>query len=162
METPNPPEMLPAIGLLKDLDANLRQGLSRRGRFETFMPGKKLAIQGQPHHTMSVILSGKVTVSVHAHGDYVQLATLGPGETIGEMNMVDPQKASADVVVTDKAEVWQIDEPEFRTIVEENPRDASHILMWLGRQLCRRIRFNSEKMLRQAELTRMHFRDMDY
>ncbi|MBP7950748.1 MAG: cyclic nucleotide-binding domain-containing protein [Verrucomicrobiales bacterium] len=162
METPNPPNTLPAIGLLKQLDENLRQGLSKRGRFETYMPGKKLAVQGEPHHTMSLILSGKVVVSVHAHGDYVELATLGAGETIGEMNMIDPQKASADVIVREKSDVWQIDQSEFRAIVDDSPLDACHILLWLGRQLCHRIRFNSEKMLRQAELMRMQFREMDY
>jgi CRP/FNR family cyclic AMP-dependent transcriptional regulator len=159
---PLPASELPSTGLLAELDDSVRRTLSAAGRFETLHVETKLATQGEPHHTLVVMLSGRVSVDCHAHGDYVHLADIGPGETIGEMNMIDPQKASADVVVTEKARVWKIDADQFREIVDRDPHCAYSVIHWLARQLCRRLRLNAEHMLRQAEGHRNHMRDMDY
>ena len=162
METNIEYDTLPAIGRLKDLDEAIRHELAMAGQFEKLEVGTFLARQGQAHHALSVVLSGKVSVSCHAHGDYIQLATLGPGETVGEMNIIDPHKASADVAVVERAIIWTITETEFEALVERNPRTGYRILKFLGRQLCQRLRVSSEKMLRQAEATRNYFLDQDY
>src|SRR6187200_2357593 len=114
--TPTP--SLPSIGLLSQLDDSVRQTLAAAGRFETLRVDTRLATQGQAHHTLAILLSGRASVHCHANSDYVHLADIGPGETIGEMNMIDPQKASADVTVTEKARVWLIDNEQFRAIVQ--------------------------------------------
>ena len=157
-----PATELPSIGLLTELDDAVRRTLSAAGRFETLHVETRLATQGEPHNSLVVLLSGKATVDCHAHGDYVHLADIGRGETIGEMNMIDPQKASADVVITEKASVWIIDADQFQSIVDRDPHCAYAVLHWLARQLCRRLRQNSEHMLRQAGEHRSHLRDMDY
>ena len=93
---------LPALGILKELDPKMRSRLSARGSLETLKPGTFVTHQGRHHHGLSVIIKGKLTVSCHAHGDYVPLAELGPGHTVGEMSLLDPQKSSADVCVVDE------------------------------------------------------------
>lgn len=162
MDTTSEPTSLPPTGKLKELDEKIREDLAKAGRFEKLEVGTYLARQGQEHHALSVILSGKVSVSCHAHGDYVRLATLGPGETVGEMNIIDPHKASADVAVVERAWIWTITEAEFEKLVEQDPRTGYRILKFLGRQLCRRLRLSSEQMLRQAEATRNYYLDQDY
>jgi CRP/FNR family cyclic AMP-dependent transcriptional regulator len=156
------PAELPDSGLLSELDEPVRRTLAAAGRFEDLPVETRLSTQGEPHHSLVILLSGKATVDCHAHGDYVHLADIGPGETIGEMNMIDPQKASADVVITEKAEAWIIDAEQFQSIVERDPHAAYCVMQWLARQLCRRLRANAEHMLRQAEEHRSHLRDMDY
>ena len=153
---------LPSHGLFSELSEDVRRTLETAGRFETLPPETRLATQGEPHHSLVAVLSGKASVHCHAHGDYVHLADIGPGETVGEMNMIDPQKASADVIITEKARVWIIDEAQFQSIVERDPQAAYYVMKWLARQLCRRLRQNAEHMLRQAEEHRSHMRDMDY
>ena len=161
--TPNTgPVQLPSHGLFADLTDEVRRTLEAAGRFETLLPETRVATQGDPHNSLVVVLSGKASVHCHAHGDYVHLADIGPGETVGEMNMIDPQKASADVIITEKARVWIIDDTQFQSIVEKNPQVAYYAMKWLARQLCRRLRQNAEHMLRQAEEHRSHMRDMDY
>lgn len=153
---------LPAVGLLTELDESVRHALAAAGRFETLAPNTRLATQGEPHHTLVVLLSGKATVQCHAHGDYVHLADIGTGETVGEMNMIDPQMASADVTITERARVWVLDEEQFQSIVKNDPHAAYCVMKWLARQLCRRLRLNAEHMLRQAEERRHEYRDSDY
>jgi CRP-like cAMP-binding protein len=156
------PVQLPSTGLFSELPETVRQTLEAAGRFETLSPDTRLATQGEEHHSLVVILRGKASVHCHAHGDYVHIADIGPGETVGEMNMIDPQKASADVIVTEKTRIWIIDDAQFQSIVERDPHAAYHVMRWLARELCRRLRKNSDHMLRQAEEHRSHMRDMDY
>lgn len=162
MSEPSSPDELLPIGLLAELDEGVRAILAKAGRFETLPVETRLATQGTSHRTLCVLLSGKASVYCHAHGDYVHLADIKPGETIGEMNMIDPQHASADVTITEKARVWIIESEQFQAIVQRDPVTAYIVMEWMARELCRRLRRNAEHMLRQAGEHRGHMRDMDY
>jgi CRP-like cAMP-binding protein len=153
---------LPAIGLLVELDQSVRRTMAHVGRCEILAPETRLATQGTPTSTFSVLLSGKASVYCHAHGDYLHIADINPGETIGEMNLIDPQLSSADVTITEKAKVWIMDNIEFQAMVERDAETAYVVMAWLARELCRRLRRNSDHMLRQANDLRSHMRDVDY
>jgi CRP-like cAMP-binding protein len=153
---------LPGLGPLRQLDETIRNDLAKAGTFSVLPVGTYLARQGEEHHTLSVIISGQASVTAHAHGDFVKLATLKAGETIGEMTIIDPHKASADVMITERAEVWAITEKEFEDFLERDPRTGCRVLKFLGKVLCRRLRLNSEKMLQLAEESRRFYRDNDY
>lgn len=162
MSEPEPLEELPAIGLLAELDQDIRRKMAVLGRVESLPAETRLANQGSTHHTFCVLLSGKAAVYCHRMGDYLHIADIKAGETVGEMNLIDPQKASADVIITEKARVWIIDLQQFQEMVENDPQTAYSILAWLARELCRRLRRTSDHMLRQAEDLRTHMRDIDY
>jgi CRP-like cAMP-binding protein len=156
------PTVLPAIGMLAELSEDLRVLLTAAGEVRDLPRGAYLVAQGDSNHELSVILSGRILVSVHAHGDTVKLAELLPGETVGEMNVIDPGKASADVVVAEPARVWTVSQAAFDELVERDLKAGFALMKMLARELCRRLRHNSEAMLRQAEKTRTRFEDMDY
>jgi CRP/FNR family transcriptional regulator, cyclic AMP receptor protein len=162
MSEPAALEELPPIGLLAELEPELRRKMAAAGRVELLPAETRLANQGTVHHTFCVLLSGKASVHCHAHGDYVHVADIKAGETVGEMNLIDPQHASADVIVTEKARVWIIDIHQFQEMVEADPPAAYTIMAWLARELCRRLRRTSDHMLRQASEMRTHMRDIDY
>ena len=103
-------ENLPAIGVLKRLSPQIRGEFSKYGTFETLPHGAYVATQGNPHAKMSVVLSGELKVSCHAHGDTVELASLKPGDLVGEVSLIDAHHSSADVIVTNQdADMWTID-----------------------------------------------------
>jgi len=162
MSEPVSLDELPAIGLLAELEQDIRRKMAGMGRVETLAAETRLANQGAAHHTFCVLLSGKASVHCHAHSDYLHIADIKAGETVGEMNLIDPQKASADVIVTEKARVWIIDVQQFQEMVENDPQTAYTIIAWLARELCRRLRRTSDHMLRQASDLRTHMRDIDY
>lgn len=154
---------VPALGIFAGLSERARALLGGAGKFETLEPGVYLAMQGEPHHTMSFVISGSMNVYVHAHADTVNVATIGPGETVGEMNMIDDHgAASADVVVAEPARVFTIAREDFDTLVQREPGVGFEIIRALARELCHRLRKNSEMMLKQAENIKSTFRDMDY
>ena len=159
---PAPAASLPAVGLLAELSEDVRARLAEAGVIEELPVDAYLVSQGQPHDDLTFIISGKLKVTAHAHGDTVQLAEIGPGHTVGEMNVLDPQNASADVVVIEPARVWSISAEALETLIANDAKTGLEIIRVLARELCRRLRQNSETMLKQAESTRVYFRDNDY
>ena len=160
--TPEILEELPPIGLLKELDEKVRRTMARAGRVQLMQPETRLATQGTPATTFAILLAGKAAVWCHAHGDYIHLADIKPGETIGEMNLIDPHLSSADVTITEKSRVWIMDVIEFQAMVERDAETAYVVMAWLARELCRRLRRNADHMLRQMSEMRTHMRDIDY
>lgn len=157
-----PLDELPAIGLLQELDQRVRRTMAQAGRCEILSSETRLATQGTPASTFAILLSGKASVDCHANGDYVHLADIKPGETIGEMNLIDPHLSSADVTITEKSRVWIMDVIEFQAMVERDAETAYVVMAWLARELCRRLRRNADHMLRQMNDMKTHMRDIDY
>ncbi len=154
---------LPALGIFAELDSGLRARLAAAGRFEVFKPGAYLAVQGEQHHQLVFVISGHLDVYVRSQADIIKVAGIGPGETAGEMNLIDPRKASADVVVgAEPVRAFTMTDEDFERFVSEDCGSGYIVLRALARELCRRVRLNSEALLRQADRVRTHFRDEDY
>jgi len=154
---------LPPIGFLTDLEDEARARLAEVGHFITRPLDALLSVQGRPHHAMALILSGRISINVHAHGDRIELATLGRGEVVGEMCVIDPRVASSTArVISASANLWIIERSAFDQFIEDDPDSGLVLLRSLGKVLCRRVRTDSELMLRKADQMRAHFLDIDY
>jgi CRP-like cAMP-binding protein len=149
-EHSHPHEILPPLGVMAHLDETIRSSLSSAGEFITLPEGKYLAIQGKQPKMLFFILSGSVSVKSHAHGDTVDLARLGAGESIGEMATIDPRPASANVRTNEETRVWQISTKDFDDFLESDPAAGYAIMKGLARVLCGRIRRDTERSLRDA------------
>lgn len=159
VQSPN----LPPIGFLTDLEDEARARLAAVGQYITRPIDARLSVQGRPHHAMALILSGQVSINVHAHGDRIELAVLGRGEVVGEMSVIDPRVSSSTArVVAGPANLWIIERCAFDQFIEDDPASGLILLKALGKVLCRRVRKDSELMLRKAEEMRAHFLDIDY
>lgn len=154
---------LPPFGFLTDLEDEARSRLARHGYFVTRPTDALLSVQGRPHHAMALILSGQVSINIHAHGDRIELARLGRGEVVGEMCVIDPRVASSTArVVAGPANLWIIERCAFDQFIGDDSDSGLILLKALGKVLCRRVRTDSELMLRKAEEMRSHFLDIDY
>ena len=161
--SPGAAAALPTIGVFGRISDRAKQALAAAGNFESLAHGAYLATQGEPHQSLSIVVSGTMDVYVHAHADILKVATVQPGETVGEMNILDPiDKASADVVIANPAVVFTITLTDFRELVQRDPLIGLELVTAIGREVCQRLRKSSEIMLRQTEQTRANFRDMDY
>ena len=155
--------ILPAVGFAAVLDAEARARLTQFGTFAERPVGAYLAVQGRPHDAMSLLLSGRVSVSVQANDDPIELGLLKSGDVVGEMSVIDPLVASATARVVDgPARLWMITREAFDQFVIENPQSGYLLMKALGQVLCRRVRMDSELMLRKAGELRTRFLDMDY
>ena len=154
---------LPPIGFLTDLEDEPRERLASAGQFITRPLDTVLSIQGRQHHAMALILAGRVSINVHAHGDRIQLAMLERGDVVGEMSVIDPRVASSTArVVSGPAHLWIIERTAFDQFIADDTESGLILLKSLGKVLCKRVRTDSELMLRKAEEMRAHFLDIDY
>ncbi|MDP9148643.1 MAG: cyclic nucleotide-binding domain-containing protein, partial [Myxococcota bacterium] len=95
-------------------------------RFETriFERGEKLVREGHEALGLHLIASGEVAVIAHEGGlggESVVLATLLPGETVGEVALVLRRKTNADVVAVHPTVTLFLPRDQFVALVEDHP-----------------------------------------
>lgn len=83
----------------------------------TLPPGSVIVTQGSVPTHMSILIDGAAIVEA----DGKQLADLGPGDVIGELSLVDNQRASATVTATVETTVWLIAQGSFKPLWKEHP-----------------------------------------
>jgi CRP-like cAMP-binding protein len=149
---PKPPPALPAIGILESLDEEARTALAGAGEISNLPEGAYLLKQGDQQERLYFLLDGKLCASCHSDNSIVELGMIMPGESVGEMNVIDPRKASADVKAARASRVWSISNEGLNTFMETSPLAGVKLMRALAAMLCRRIRRASDRMLRQAEM----------
>lgn len=100
----------------------------------TLAEGEVLFREGEPGNACFVVISGAVAVT-RAGGDQA-LATLGPGEIVGELAVIDGEVRSATVTsAAPGTSVLVIDQAQFIYLVGHEPAFALAILETLSRRL---------------------------
>jgi CRP-like cAMP-binding protein len=79
------------------------------GRVRSFGIGEVLLREGDHGETMIVVTAGQIEVRL---GDYL-LAVLGPGDTLGEMSLIDPGPRSATAVARRSGTLIEIQREAF-------------------------------------------------
>jgi CRP-like cAMP-binding protein len=110
-----------------------------RFRFiETYNEGDVVFEEGSRGRQMFVVYSGRVRISKKDQVGYeIILATLGPGEILGEMALIDNEPRSATVTaLDDDTKLINLDRARFMYLLRHEPEFAL-IVMEI---LCQRIR----------------------
>ena len=130
---------------------------------QTKKKGEYLAVQGQPHSRMSLIISGHVSVKISANGESLKVAKLKSGDVVGEMSIIDPKKASATArIISSDAELWQINGEDFNNFLLADREGGFEIMRELAKMLCKRLRTYNERMLHSMYDERDHYLEQDY
>jgi CRP/FNR family cyclic AMP-dependent transcriptional regulator len=110
----------------------------------SFVPaGSHFITAEQPGEVVYVLLEGTVKIYVSREdGREVILAFLGPGDTVGEMSLVDSAGRSANVVTTEPTRLLWMDRATFQTCVRTKPLLAQNLV----RLLSHRLRFANEQI----------------
>jgi CRP-like cAMP-binding protein len=100
----------------EELDAVLARTLVRR-----IARGELILRRGDPSVGMFVIATGRVRVSlVSEDGKEVTLGVLGPGETLGEMSLLDGEPCSADATAQEDCVLLVIERSQFLRMLRAN------------------------------------------
>jgi CRP-like cAMP-binding protein len=99
MPEPSITDRLAGSPLLAALDAESRDALVPLFTTETFSAGERLVTAGSSDRDLMVVVDGSLHVFTREGDLRYRLATLGPGDVIGEVAFFDPQAyRTADVV----------------------------------------------------------------
>ena len=138
---------IPAIGYLSEVEQEHRAFLTGFGKFVRTTDGQRLITEGEKQDTLYLVLSGKLHVTSAVDGRAVLLANLGEGETLGEINLFDPQKASANVTSMGECLIWSLSRDEMEGLFAADPVAGVAVLKGLLKQVSARIRTMNEKLL---------------
>ena len=97
--------------------------------------GTVLFEEGQSGDRMFVIQSGRVQIVKRVGNEQVALAVLGPGESVGEMAILDGQPRSAGAVVLEDAILVVLDPKTFEGLIRQSGEIAVRIMRKLSQRL---------------------------
>lgn len=124
-------EELRRVSIFADLPSKDLQLLDRHVTPTTVAAGTVLAREGRAPQQFILIVSGTASVKV---GDK-QVATLGPGSSIGELSLLDSGTQSATVTTEGECELLAVAANEFQAMIEESPGFARNLLKSMAQRL---------------------------
>jgi CRP/FNR family transcriptional regulator, cyclic AMP receptor protein len=138
---PTPEEYARTLGqvpLFLDLSKRELQRLSASCVQRDYPAGAVLVRQGEPGAGLFVLVSGRVRVAQHQEGgDEHELATMGPGEVLGEMTLMDDLPRSATVTALEPTRVLLLPFQDFRAALREDADITIKLLAVVSRRLRR-------------------------
>jgi len=84
-------------------------------------PDQVVIAMGKPNASLFVILAGSVKIERYGSAGDIPLATLGAGETFGEMSFMDGSPTSASVTTTEATQVLEISRQAVDALLDGNP-----------------------------------------
>jgi CRP/FNR family transcriptional regulator, cyclic AMP receptor protein len=126
-----PIDVLRTVSLFEGLDEDELGRLADRFQERTVPEGDVVVEEGSTGTSFFVIAEGAATISVG--GDIK--ATVGPGDSFGEMAVIDEDVRSASVVAATDLRLYFLTPWEFRPFVREQPEVAWKLLQSLTRRL---------------------------
>lgn len=147
------PEILEGASLFQGIPLNGLSALAQQGRTRRFVAGQVLIRQGEPSDVMYVIAQGRVRVerSHPALTEPVQLSELGPGDTVGEMGLLDGGSRSATVVALEDTQALELTASAITATLLEFPQVARSMLYSLSSRLRSTDQLVAEATLRAKE-----------
>lgn len=108
--------------------------------------GAVLFREGDPGHELLLIVAGHVRLSRRTEaGDALQLATLGPGEVVGEMAVLSPAPRSAGAVAVGRVKLAHLSRDALlQRLIVEDPA-AGALLRSCARLVSERLRHTRAK-----------------
>lgn len=130
------PAALAEIPLFRGLPAERLKKLSEVLRKKSVPSGTNMITADQPGEVVYVLLEGTVKILIEqVDGREVILAFLGPGDTVGEMSLVDSAGRSANVMTMEKCTFLWMDRSTFQELLRNVPEFAQNLVRLLSSRL---------------------------
>jgi CRP-like cAMP-binding protein len=100
-----------------------------------YRAGDVLFREGEGGEEMFVIQSGAVQITKRAGGEERSLATLGRGEFLGEMAILNGKPRTATATVLEDTRMLVIDAKTLQTMITKSPEIAMRLIKKLARRL---------------------------
>ncbi|HWC45146.1 MAG TPA: Crp/Fnr family transcriptional regulator [Casimicrobiaceae bacterium] len=115
---------LAQISLFAGMEAPELGALAQHAFVRKLARGQVLFNEGEPSEHLFFVRSGRLRVYVASpRGEELVLSVVGPGESLGELSILDRQPRSATVDALEEAELIALPAHEARALLESN-RDA--------------------------------------
>lgn len=139
--------------MLEMLAPDERRELLASGRRRRFARREVIFHEGDPGGTLHLVQAGHVAVRVHTPtGDVATLAILGPGQSFGELSLLDPDaRRSASCVALERTETWSLERGEFNRLRREHAVVDQFVIQLLAAYVRRLSEHLAQALYRSAE-----------
>ncbi len=121
--------------------------------------GEYLFHQGSLGDSLFIVVEGRLQVRVSDdRGQTTTVGVLGPGESVGEMALIDPSPRSAAVLANQDTVACEVSADTLETLEEVAPAIVATIVGGVMRHVTKHLRQTNERL--ELELRRIH-RDRD-
>lgn len=122
--------------LFSRLEASTLDALIKITKNKQLNEGEVVFRQGQPANDMFIIAEGRVRVSMLLEdGKDINLGTLGPGDTFGEIALFDRKERTATITAIEIGRCLVIERDVFETFLRRYPEVAFRLLAALSYRL---------------------------
>ena len=140
-------ELLARVPLLSGLEPTELERIAQVAIPRSFPKGARVFHEGDRSDACYVIRSGEVRVTrEHSDGRAIALATLGTGELVGELAMLDGGARSASVEALTEVELLAVSATDMKGLLERNAQITAKLVV----ALTRRLRETNERISRQS------------
>jgi CRP-like cAMP-binding protein len=137
--------VLRSTSLFGGLDDEPLRAIAEPSRARSYKKGEIVFHQGDLGETLFVVSEGLIKVFVTSEdGDEVVLATLRPGDTFGELALIDGGPRSASASVIEEATLVLLTRSAFFAALEHHPEIREALFRSLGRLLRRVLVYASD------------------
>jgi CRP/FNR family transcriptional regulator, cyclic AMP receptor protein len=112
-----------------------------------YRKGTALFFEGMAGGIMYLVKEGSVDIFKKKGMEELPLATLGPGDFVGEMSLIDDEPRSAAAKVNEASVLMVITKKNFQDILRASPEGANKILISFLKILSKRLRETNRKIL---------------
>lgn len=124
-------DRLASVALFDGCSRRELERIAAAGDELTMPAGTVLVDQGQTGREAFVIMSGTATATRSGS----EIATLGPGDVVGELSLLDHGPRTATVICDTECELLVLDQRQFRELLEEVPTLILTLLSGLSRRI---------------------------
>jgi diguanylate cyclase (GGDEF)-like protein len=139
--------------MLHGVPAPMKKQLSQSASKRWLKPGDALIRQGEPATAMYFLLKGDLAVTLN-DPSAEPIALIKPGETVGELGVLDGSNASAFVIAKSECELIALDEESFWQLTHTSHAFAINLLV----KLAERLRANNATVGANIEKRRLYER----
>jgi diguanylate cyclase (GGDEF)-like protein len=134
--------------LFRGVPASLVAAVAATSEARLLAPKERLLTSGSRNSKLHVVISGAVDVLTDGSDGHV--ITLGPGECVGELSVLDGRSVSADVIAHESTVVLSFDREQIWVLIDSSAELARNLL----RILAHRVRQADSALTESARLKR--------
>jgi hypothetical protein len=139
------PATLRRMKILADMDERQLNSFLHYMEVVPFLPNAVVFKKGETGDAMFLVLQGEVRARVMVSGRETTLATLGVGECVGELAVIDESPRSADVLANVESVLLKISASALKKLFHEAPALAAPFLLALSKTITSRIRATTKR-----------------
>lgn len=136
-----------------DLENPALLGLLSQCEYKTLATNEVILSTEAENHFLYVLLKGRLVIQLSAHED-IPLATVEPGECVGEMSIIDSRVPSAQVSASEETQVLVIEQDVLWRMVSVSHEIARNLLYIMSE----RVRYSNLVIADSLEMQRKYQR----